>query len=121
MGQAAGRQKMRAEDRRGFLFLFLVGWFFAYAQLVSFPGQFKSTPPTSVTFAKCLTDPGNHRGDSGGCRSQMQQANIIYFPRSQTQHRRQEEKKDKLVLQHFFLLALNFAILQATRVEGFQK
>lgn len=102
-----GASSWQAEDeRREKRGIFLFGWMFFLAMhsWQTFPGQFQSMPPTSLTFAKCLTEPGSHNGVSGGCRSQMQQANTACFPRSQTQQRRQEEKQTSWCCSTSFLL-----------------
>lgn len=102
MGQAVGRWKMKGEGRKDFLLFGLCCFFFSScAQLVKFPWAIPEHPSTSVTTAKFLTEPESHNGISGGCRSQMQQANTTYFPRNEatSQARR---KKDKLAPENFF-------------------
>lgn len=43
------------------------------------------------------------------------------FPKEPTTTLQARRKQDKLALQHFFPLAPNFTIPQATKAEGFQK
>lgn len=101
-GPSCWQMEDERRGQKGFFVVWSVLFFFSScAQLVKFPWAIPEHPSTSVTTAKFLTEPESHNGISGGCRSQMQQANTTYFPRNEatSQARR---KKDKLAPEHFF-------------------